>query len=88
MDKKEIDEIRIKPDGEGGHHVMRHYKPMRREGRHGMQESYMEPESKSFGSKEGHAMLAHVANHLEIPETEENEKDHADAEDKDERGTK
>jgi hypothetical protein len=73
MAKKEIDEIRIKPDGEGGHHVTHHFKPIRREGKFGIQEHYQEPESKNFGPGEGHDMLAHVANHLEIPENDERE---------------
>lgn len=71
--KKEIDEVRIKPDGEGGHHVTIHHKPLEREGKHGIQTTYMEPESKDFGSSEGHEMLAHVANHLEINEPEAGE---------------
>lgn len=66
--KKEIRRISIEPAENGGHTVTHEYKPMQREGRHGLQESYVEPEHHVFGPEEGHEMLAHVANHLEIPE--------------------
>ena len=69
--KKEIRRISIEPAENGGHTVTHEYHPMRREGRHGMQESYVEPEKHVFGKDEGHEMLAHVANHLAIPEPNE-----------------
>ena len=71
MAKKRIDEVRIKPTDDGGHLVTHHYKDAQREGKHGVQSSYVEPESHVFGPKDGHEMLAHVANHLEIPEVED-----------------
>ena len=78
MSKKMVDEVRIKPDGEGGHHVTVHHKAAERMGRYGVQSSYIEPTSKNFGSGEGHEMLAHVANTLQIPEQDEPEaKDNA-----------
>lgn len=75
MAKKEIRRIEIEPAENGGHTVTHHHKPMQRTGRHGMVENYIEPENHVFGPGEGHAMLAHVANHLEIPETEEQEEE-------------
>ncbi len=76
--KKEIRHIQIEPAENGGHTVTHHYKPMQREGKHGIQENYLEPENHAFGADEGHEMLAHVANALEISEDEG---------DKDEEGT-
>ena len=72
---KEIRSIRIEPADGGGHIVSHDYKPLRSEGKHGMSESYVEPEQHVFGPGEGHAMLAHVANHLAIPETEGGEEE-------------
>jgi hypothetical protein len=69
--KKEIRRIEIEPAENGGHTVTHHLKPAQRQGRHGMMEIYMEPEHHVFGADEGHEMLAHVANHLAIPEAEE-----------------
>ena len=68
--KKEIRRIEIEPAENGGHTVTHHYKEMQREGKHGIQSSYVEPEHHVFGPEDGHEMLAHVANHLEIPERE------------------
>ena len=73
MAKKEIRRLVIEPAENGGHTVSHEYKPMQREGRHGMTESYVEPERHVFGADEGHEMLAHVANHLDIPEHEESD---------------
>ena len=70
---KEIRRIEIEPAENGGHTVTHHYKEATREGKHGVQMSYVEPEQHVFGAREGHAMLAHVANHLNIPESEEGE---------------
>ena len=81
MAKKEIRRIVIEPAENGGHTVTHEYKPMQREGKHGVQENYVEPEHHVFGADEGHKMLAHVANHLNIPvtDTTENEEDPQDA---------
>lgn len=79
MAKKEIRRMEIERAENGGHTVTHTYKPMQREGKHGIQESYMEPEHYVFGADEGHEMLAHVANHLQIPETTINEEDPKDA---------
>ena len=70
MAKKEIRRMEIEPAENGGHTVTHSYKPMQREGKHGMQESYMEPEHHVFGADEGREMLTHVANHLSIPVTD------------------
>ena len=71
--KKEIRRMVIEPAENGGHTVSHEYNPIQREGRHGLNESYVEPEKHVFGADEGHAMLAHVANHLAIPESGEKE---------------
>jgi hypothetical protein len=72
--KKEIRRMDIEPAENGGHTVIHHYKPVQREGKHGMMpEAYVEPEHHVFGADEGHEMLAHIANHLEIPEMEGDE---------------
>ena len=70
---KEIRRMTIEPAFGGGHIVTHDYKPTQHQGKHGMNESYVEPEQHVFGPGEGHAMLAHVANHLNIPESEEGE---------------
>ncbi len=74
---KEIRRIEIEPAENGGHTVTHHYKEAKREGKHGLSMSYVEPEHHVFVPGEGHAMLAHVANHLAIPESagSENEED-------------
>ena len=76
--KKEIRRIEIEPAENGGHTVTHHYKDMQRDGRHGLISSYVEPEHHAFGENEGHEMLAHVANHLEIPESAEGETESED----------
>lgn len=78
MAKKEIRRMEIEPAENGGHTVTHHYKEMTKEGRHGIQISYVEPEHHVFGADEGHEMLAHVANHLDIPELSEDEPDEPD----------
>lgn len=70
---KEIRRIEIEPAVNGGHTVTHHYKDATQEGRFGTQYSSVEPEHHVFGAKEGHAMLAHLANRLEIPESAEGE---------------
>ena len=75
MAKKEIRRMVIEPAENGGHTVTHDYKEVTREGKHGIQSSYVEPEKHVFGADEGHEMLAHVANHLQIPEREEKESD-------------
>ena len=93
--KKEMRRMEIEPAEGGGHLVTHHYKDMQRESKHGMMSSYVEPERHVFGEDEGHEMLAHVANHLEIPEMEGDEDEpgtgrkgpHDDEGDKDHPGT-
>lgn len=77
--KKEIRRMSIEPAENGGHTVTHEYMPMQREGRHGIQETYVEPEHHVFGADEGHDMLAHIANHLNIPEPGEGETEEEDA---------
>lgn len=67
---KEIRRIEIEPAENGGHTVVHHFKETMREGKHGQMPQYHEPERHVFGEDEGHEMLAHVANHLEIGEHE------------------
>jgi len=50
MAKKEIRRMVIEPAENGGHTVSHEYKPIQREGRHGMSESYLEPEKHVFGA--------------------------------------
>ena len=73
MAKKEIRSIEIEPSENGGHTVTHRYRDMQRDGKHGIQSTYVEPEHHVFSADEGHEMLAHVANHLSIPEHEESE---------------
>ncbi len=68
--KKEMRRMEIEPAEGGGHMVTHHYKEMQRNGKHGIQTSYVEPERHVFGADEAHDMLAHVANHLAIDEKE------------------
>lgn len=72
---KEIRRIEIEPAENGGHTVTHHYKEQVKRGRHGESHHYVEPEKHVFGPEEGHEMLAHVANHLAIPETEPDDDD-------------
>lgn len=63
--------MEIEPAENGGHTVRHHYKEeMRRDSRShaGIMVGHSEPEHHVFGPHEGHEMLAHVANHLHIPE--------------------
>lgn len=71
MAKKEIRRIEIEPAENGGHTVTHHYKESRvrdSKSHSGIGLSYQEPEHHVFGKSQGHEMLAHVANHLSIPE--------------------
>jgi hypothetical protein len=76
--KKEIRSMEIAPAENGGHTVTHRYKELQREGKHGLQSSYVEPEHHVFGPDEGHEMLAHVANHLAIPEMEGEDEEEGD----------
>jgi hypothetical protein len=72
MAKKVIRRISIEPAENGGHVVEHNYKPQpAHSSKNGMGMEYPESETHVFGPEQGHAMLAHVANHLEIPEGEE-----------------
>ena len=83
--KKQIREIRVTPadpkDGKfHGATVEHHFKDVPvHSSKSGMGSRYVEPETHVFGETEGHHMLAHLANHLNVPEP-------AEAEDKDEDG--
>lgn len=75
---KKVAGILIEPaEGEGkgfnGAVVHVHHHPNEREGKHGMVSTPIEPDHKMFGATEGHDLLAHVANHLAIPEMDEHE---------------
>ena len=72
---KEIRRIEIEPAENGGHTVTHHYKDAVRHGKHGDVSRYVEPEHHVFGPDEGHEMLAHVANHLAIPEPKDGDGD-------------
>ena len=69
MATKEIHRIEIEPAENGGHTVTHHFKPTEKPGK-GLSYDYDRPRSEThvFGKGEGHEMLAHVANHLQIPE--------------------
>ena len=78
--------IEIEPSENGGHTVTHHLRPKMtksRDAHSGMAMGYQEPEKHVFGADEGHEMLAHVANHLGIPEGKlgAEEKDEVDNED-------
>jgi hypothetical protein len=65
--------MEIEPAENGGHTVTHHYKESPRKDNRaaaGISMGYAEPESHVFGKNEGHEMLAHVANHLNIPESQ------------------
>lgn len=69
---KEIRRIEIEPAENGGHTVTHHYKESHSKNRNshaGIATHYEEPEHHVFGKNQGHEMLAHVANHLAIPES-------------------
>lgn len=80
---KSIRSMEIEPAENGGHTVTHRYKGMpHHSSTMGMSMAYQEPESHVFGANEGHEMLAHIANHLAIPE--EHEMEEPEAEDKEE----
>jgi hypothetical protein len=63
--------MEIEPMEDGGHLVTHHYKEeMRKSGsaHAGIAMHMPEPERHAFGKDEGHKMMAHVAEHLAIPE--------------------
>ncbi len=87
---KELRRIEIEPAENGGHTVTHHFKEsMRKDSKShsGMTPRYEEPEHHVFGKDEGHEMLAHIANHLEIAEPkgkeEEREEEDEDTEGED-----
>lgn len=70
--KREIRRMEIEPAENGGHTVTHHYKEQpHHSSKSGMGMQYVEPEHHVFGAEEGHEMLAHIANHLQIPESNE-----------------
>ena len=72
--KKIIRRIEIEPADNGGHTVTHHFKSQPvHSSKHGMGSEYADPETHTFGAAEGHDMLAHLANHLHIPETADEE---------------
>jgi hypothetical protein len=77
-----IERMEIRPAENGGHVVTHHMKskPMH-SSKMGMGMQYQEPETHVFGAGEGHEMLAHVANHLDIAEMHEEESDDKDNDD-------
>ena len=80
----ELTRIEIVPAENGGHTVTHHMKPkMRVDGRsHSGMTQYVEPQHHVFGKNEGHEMLRHLAEHLEIAEPKgEKESDEEDDED-------
>lgn len=80
---KKLRSIEIEPAENGGHTVTHRYREQpTHSSKNGMGMAYVEPESHVFGPDEGHKMLAHVANHLEIPETEGGGKEEYEAEKK------
>ena len=67
---KKLHHIEIHPAENGGHTVQHHYKEemsRSRDAHAGMMMRHVEPEHHVFGPDEGHEMLAHVANHLNVP---------------------
>ena len=69
MAKREMRRMEIEPAENGGHTVTHHYRETpTHSGKGGVQMAYQEPEHHVFGADQGHEMLAHLANHLNIPE--------------------
>lgn len=76
-----IRRIEIEPAENGGHTVTHHFRETpHHSAKHGIGMAYTEPEHHVFGPDEGHEMLAHVANHLEIPEPKDDDGDEEDDE--------
>lgn len=89
-DKKEpkkLLRIEIEPAENGGHTVTHHFREgMGKDARShsGISFHHEEPEKHVFGPHEGHEMLAHVANHLHVPEPEEDDADDGESGDEEE----
>lgn len=64
MAKMDIRRMEIEPAENGGHMVTHYMKEQ--PSKNGMM-PYQEPEEHVFGADEGHDMLAHIANQLNIP---------------------
>lgn len=80
--KKEIRKMEVEPAENGGFTVTHHFKESpSHSSKSGMGMSYTPPEAHVFGPEDGHEMLAHVANHLDIPEMVKQEKDEVDNDD-------
>ena len=78
--KKVIEHIRIVPAENGGHTVEHHYKAApSHSSKMGMGMHYTEPEHHVFGKEDGHEMLAHVANHLQIEPPDEEDGNYNEA---------
>lgn len=76
--------MEIEPADNGGHTVIHHKKEkMGRDAKShsGMSMGYQQPERHVFGAHQRHEMLAHVANHLNVPEMHEEESDGKDNDD-------
>lgn len=74
--------IEIEPAENGGHTVTHHYRDSpHHSSKSGVGMSYTPPEHHVFGPHEGHEMLAHVANHLNVPEPEEKDENEEEGED-------
>lgn len=77
-----IERMEIRPSENGGFTVMHHMKPKMMKDRHshaGMSMGMTEPQTHVFS--DGHEMLAHVANHLNVKEMHEEESDEKDNDD-------
>ena len=79
MAKKEVAHIRITPGENGGHEVAIEFKRPKVD-KHPL--AWQEDQRDHFGPKDGHHMLAHVANHLQIPDSADGD----DGDDGDEEG--
>ena len=79
--KMQMKRMHIEPaemrDGKFGGAMVEHEmkEKMAHSGKMGMMSHYQEPEKHVFGADEGHEMLAHIANHLNIPEAGDMEED-------------
>jgi hypothetical protein len=80
---REIRRMEIEPAENGGHTITHHYKERpRHSSKMGVMPGYEEPEHHVFGPEEGHEMLAHIANHLSIPEGKEKDEPEREEEEK------
>ncbi len=72
--KKKLRRMEIEPAENGGHTVTHHFKDMpSHSSKNGLGMSYTPSETHVFGPGDSHAMIAHVANALEIPELKDSE---------------